>query len=351
MRIFPILILAMAIATPAAAQLRPLVEPPASAAAAQSGGVEVFLLNDGADDLPLSPPATLEAVARDGTPLRLIAVTDSAGIVRAGGFARVRYRLAASDNALAGAAPAPAVAARAAPAETVTIASRGESRAVLDRLRPYEPVYGAFGAGTAGGKLQLSFAARVLGRDDGPRLSFAYTQTMLWALDRPSGPIGPTTYSPEVFVDMPIGDTLLLGGGYAHDSNGGGPGRSIDVNRLFVRATKSFDLGKGWRVDLTPQVWAYVEQRGVAPDLDRYWGYTSLRASIGQTDGLKVSGTLRGNPGTGKAAGELFASYPLATIGLTGIYLFGQGFVGYGETLSTYARHDSHARLGIAFTR
>jgi phospholipase A1 len=354
MRIFPLVIATVSIVAPAAAQLRPLVDPPASAAAAQAGGVEVFLLNEGATDLPAKPPATIDTVAKDGTALRLIAAPDGEQVVRAGGFARVHYRLAAHGVALADATPQAVPVPAAAPSamvETVTFGSRGESRGVLDRLRPYEPVYGAFGAGDSGGKLQLSFAFRALGRDEGPRLSFAYTQTMLWAIDQPSGPIGPTTYSPEVFVDVPLGRSLLIGGGYAHDSNGGASGRSIDVNRLFVRATKTFDLGHGWRADLTPQVWAYVAQQGMAPDLDRYWGYTSLRASIGRQDGIKLAGMLRGNPGTGRGSGELFVSYPLTALGLPGIYLFGQGFTGYGEALSHYDRRDNHARIGIAFTR
>ena len=346
MRMLPFAIVA-SLATPAAAQLRPLVEPPASAAAAQQDGVAVYLVNEGPADLPATGPAELDTTARDGTPLRLIAAPEGAAIVKAGGFARVQYRLAAQGATVA-ATTAPPV--PAAPRETVTLASRGEARGLLDRFAPHEPTYGVFGL-EDGGKLQLSFAFRALGRADGPRLMLAYTQTMLWALDQSSGPIGPTTYSPEAFVDLPLGDSLLLGVGYRHDSNGAGPASSIDVNRLAARVTKSFELGAGWRAALTPQAWFYVGAKGAAPDIDRYWGYGALSGSIGRQDGIKVSAMLRGNPGTGKGAGELFVSYPLGVLGLPGIYLFGQGFSGFGEVLDRYDRRDRHVRIGIAFTR
>lgn len=340
---YPLAALAL-VATPVTAQLRPLVEPPASAAAARDRGVDVYLINEGATDAPATGPAEIETVARDGARLRLIAAPDGEPMVRPGGFARLHYRLAATMPAPAGAAVASVA------GESVTVQSRGVADAVLSRFSPYEPIYGVFDA-KDGGKLQVSFALRAIGAADGPHLSFAYTQNMLWRLDLPSAPIRPTTYSPEVFVEAPVGRTLVVGGGYAHDSNGQGPATSIDANRIFVRATKTLDLGGGWTLGVTPRVWFYVLNRGIAPDLPRYWGYTSLAAAIGRTDGLKVAGMIRGNPGTGKGSGEVFVSYPLTRLGLKGVYLFGQGFTGYGEMLDNYDRSDSHVRLGIALTR
>ena len=348
--------LAGADAGPARRQLRPLVDPPASAAAARDG-VEVFLLNEGTATVPAEGPAEIETVAKDGTRLRLVAAPDEPLTVAPGGFARVRYRLAAAAPSQVAAsdlpAPPPPAPALSAPTETVASSSAGSSSGFLDRFHPYEPVYGAVGLGDAGAKLQLSFDFRLLGHDDGPHLDFAYTQTMFWALDQSSGPFRATNYSPELFVDMPVDATTTIGAGYRHDSNGAGPSRSIDVNRLFARATKSFDLGGDWRFDITPQAWFYFGDQGVAPDLDRYWGYTSLRAAIGRRDGLKLELQGRGNPGTGKGSAEAFLSFPLARIsdGLPQVYLFGQAFTGYGEALTDYNRRATHARLGVAFTR
>lgn len=343
--------LAVALATPAAAQLRPLLDPPASAEAAR-GGVEVYLLNEAARSQTAEGPAEIETIARDGTRLRLVAAPDAPQSVVAGGFVRVHYRLAASEPvALAAAAPhAPPSPTQ---GETVVATSRGGSGAFLDRIHPYAPTYGVFGAGSSGAKLQVSFDARLLGRDDGPRLDFAYTQTIFWAVDRPSGPIRAQGYSPEVFVDVPLDPTLIVGGGYRHDSNGGGVTNSIDVNRFYARATKSFELGHGWKLALHPQVWGYFGNQGIAPDLDRYWGYTALGATLGQRGGWKLAVTGRGNPGTGKGSVEGFLSYPIARIDdrLPHLYLFGQVFSGYGETLVEYNRTVSHARFGIAVTR
>ncbi|WP_086011197.1 phospholipase A [Sphingomonas sp. PAMC 26605] len=346
---------AVACASPAAAQVRPLVDPPASADAARAG-VVVFLLNEGASATPAQGPAEIETVARDGTRLRLVALPAAASSVAAGGFARVRYRLAdAAPVALAATPPdaAPPRAPAAAIGESVVTTSRGGSGAFLDRLHPYAPIYGVFGAGDSGAKLQVSFDFRVLGRDDGPRLDVAYTHTMFWAVDRASTPVRAQGYSPEVFVDVPVSPSLLIGGGFREDSNGGGVTNSIDVNRLYLRAHKTFDLGDRWRLALAPMVWGYFGDQGLAPDLDRYWGYTSLGMTLGQRDGWKLAVTGRGNPGTGKGSAEAFLSYPLVRIDdrLPRLYLFSQFFTGYGETLVEYNRNVSHARFGIALTR
>ena len=343
----------LAVATPSLAQLRPLVDPPASAEVARDG-VTVFLLNETPTAQPALGPAEIETVAADGTKLRLIAAPDEPQTVAAGGFVRVRYRLAASyPVAVASVAPLPQSTAPAAKGETVALTSRGGSGAFLDRLHPYAPTYGVIGAGNSGAKLQVSLDFRLLGHDDGPRLDFAYTQTIFWAVDRPSGPIRAQGYSPELFADVPVTPSLIVGGGYRHDSNGGGVTNSIDVNRYYLRATKTFELGNAWKFAVHPMAWGYFGNQGLAPDLDRYWGYTSLGLTLGQRDGWKFAVTGRGNPGTGKGSAEGFISYPLARLEgrLPHLYLFGQFFSGYGEALIDYNRNVSHARFGIAVTR
>uniref|UniRef100_UPI0035CBCE72 phospholipase A n=1 Tax=uncultured Sphingomonas sp. TaxID=158754 RepID=UPI0035CBCE72 len=350
---------ALTIAAPAAAQLRPLLDPPASSDAARDG-IDVYLLNEGVSAQPAQGPAEIETIARDGTRLRLVAPADAPQSIAAGGFAHVRYHLAVTPGAdpVAVATVAPARASQspapaASPGETVFTSSRGGSAAFLDRLHPYAPTYAAFGAGNSGAKLQFSVDARLLGRDTGPHLDFAYTQTIFWAVDRPSGPIRAQGYSPELFVDVPLDSTLILSGGYRHDSNGGGVTNSIDVNRVYARATKVFDLGHAWKLSLHPQAWFYFGDQGIAPDLQHYWGYTSLGVTVGQRNGVKLAVTGRGTPGAGKASAEAFLSYPLARIDdrLPHLYLFSQFFTGYGETLVDYNRNVSHARFGIALTR
>jgi outer membrane phospholipase A len=175
---------------------------------------------------------------------------------------------------------------------------------------------------------------------------------MYWALDLPSGPFRTTTYSPELFVEQPLDESAHIAIGYRHDSNGRAVGDSIDVNRIYLRAVKRFDLGNGWHAEVAPQGWIYFGPRGLATDLEDYWGYTSLTASIAKDDGLKVAATVRGSFETGRAGTELFVSYPLSRFkGGFGVYLFGQAFHGYGEALSDYNLSDTHARIGIALTR
>lgn len=347
MRLALTLAAASCIASPAAAQLRPVADQPASEAAAQ-GGVDVLFVNDGT--LPADPraPDSLDVTASDGSRLRLVRDDTAASPVPPGGFARLRYRPVAVAQVTPTDEPEAA-----ASRETPILASTGTASAILDRFSPYRPTYGAFGLGDSAAKLQVSFAFQPFatnGALDG--LRFAWTQTMFWRLDIESGPIRSTNYSPEVFYEVPLTPDTIGAVGYAHDSNGRGVNGSIDVNRIYARLAHRFDLGDRWSAEIAPQAWFYVGRQGAAPDLDRYWGYGSLGLTVAQTDGVKLALTARGNPGTGKGAGEVFASYPMARLGGgLGIYLFGQGFTGFGETIDGYFVRDTHARIGIALTR
>lgn len=340
-------------ASPAAAQLRAIPAQPASESEALRG-VEVFLVNEGEAPVSDAGPRALEVTATDGTRLMLERAPGPTRTVQPGGFVKARY----VPVGIAGRAVPPSAAhapAEAPASETTVQSSTGSSSAFIDRFEPHEPVYGVVGAGNAGGKLQVSFAFRPFDADAPLKLGnlrFAYTQTMFWALDLPSGPLSATNYAPEVYADMPLDETTKLALGYRHDSNGGGLLHSVDVNRIFARAEKSFDLGDDWRLDLAPQAWFYIGQTTVTPDLRDYFGYTSLSAAISQPEGLKLSLTGRGSFETGKGGAELFVSYPLTRLGGgVGFYIFGQAFTGYGEALDEYRRNRTRARIGIALTR
>lgn len=340
-------------ATPAAAQLRAVPEQVASEREALRG-VEVFLINETDAPLPAEGPLELEVTATDGTRLVLQRVPGARPIVAPGGFAKARY----VPVSIAGVALPPGKEHPAAPeppeGETTVASSTGSSSALVDRFEPHEPIYGAWAPGDAGAKLQVSFAFRPFAENAPLKLGnlrFAYTQTMFWALDKPSGPFRATTYSPEIYADIPVNDSATVSLGYRHDSNGRGPATSIDVNRVFVRATKSFDLGNAWRLDIAPMAWLYTSTPGIAPDIADYWGYTSLTASIQKADGIKLSLTGRGNFRTRRGAAEMFVSYPLTRVGGLGFYLFGQAFTGYGEALDDWNKRDTHVRLGISLTR
>ena len=352
MRLF-LLALAVSVATPAAAQLRAVPAQPASEAEALRG-VEVFLVNESAASIMDPGPRQIEVTAVDGTRLVLERVPGPTPTIAPGGFAKARYvPVSVAQAAVPPSAQHPAAVIPA--EETVVQSSTGTSAAFVDRFEPHEPIYGVFGTGDAGGKLQVSFAFRPFAEDAPLKLGnlrFAYTQTMFWALREPSGPFRSTNYSPEIYADIPVDETTKVALGWRHDSNGRGALDSVDLNRIFARAEKSFDLGGDWHLDVAPQAWFYVGRLGTAPDVKKYFGYTGLGAAIRQDNGLKLAVTARGNFDTAHGGAELFASYPLAPIGGgIGFYLFGQAFTGYGEALDDYRRNDTHARIGIALTR
>jgi phospholipase A1/A2 len=341
------------VAAPALAQVRAVPAQPASEQTALRG-VEVFLVNEGEAPIADAGPRQIEVTATDGTRLLLERTPGPTATIAPGGFAKARY----VPVGIAGIAVPPAAAhppAEVPQQETVVQSSTGSSSAFVDRFEPHEPIYGAFGLKDAGAKLQLSFAFRPFAEDAPLRLGslrFAYTQTMFWALSEPSGPFRSTNYSPELYADVPVNETTRVALGWRHDSNGGDETDSVDINRLFVRGEKQIDLGGDWRLDLVPQAYVYVGNSGTFHDMKDYFGNAALTAAIGQKDGIKLALTGRGNFDTGRGAGELFVSYPLTRIGGgLGIYLFGQAFTGYGEVLDRYNVNDTHARIGIAFTR
>lgn len=356
MRRWLFLPIALCAATPAAAQLRAVPAQPASEEAALRG-VEVFIVNEGAAPVAAADaPREIEVTATDGTRLILERVPIPARTIAPGEFFKARY----VPVGLAGVAvppsavhPAAEVASETAE-ETTVSSSSGSSAGFLDRFEPHEPIYGVFGLNDSGGKLQVSFAFRPFAEDAPLKLGnlrFAYTQTMFWALDEPSGPFRATTYSPEVYADIPLAEDTKVALGWRHDSNGRGPATSIDVNRIYLGVQKTFDLGSDWKFDLAPRAWLFVGKQGVAPDLADYWGYTGVTAAIRQENGLKLSVTGRGNFETGRGAAEVFVSYPLTRLGGLGFYVFGQAFTGHGEALDDFRVRDTHARIGIALTR
>ncbi len=251
-------------ATPAAAQgLRAVPAQPASEAEALRG-VEVFLVNEGDLAVTDAGPRQIEVTAVDGTRLVLERAPGPLPTVGPHGFAKARY----VPVSVAGRAVPPTeqhAAAEIPQGETVVQSATGSSAAFVDRFEAHEPIYGAFGLKDAGGKLQVSFAFRPFGEKAPLKLGnlrFAYTQTMFWALNRPSGPFRSTNYSPEVYADIPFDDTTKVALGYRHDSNGRGVADSVDLNRVFLRAEKRFDLGGDWHLDVAPQAWFYLGRLG-----------------------------------------------------------------------------------------
>src|SRR3546814_12927960 len=98
-------------------------------------------------------------------------------------------------------------------------------------------------------------------------------------------------------------------------------------------------IGK-YTLSLGPRLSFYVGSLEDNPDIKRYRGNTALFAQIGQDDGLRLTTNTRFNFPSGKGAIDAELSYPLDRIvdSSLNIYVFGQGFAGYGENLLDYDR-------------
>ncbi len=336
--------------------------------------------------------ASLDLPGRAAAPVQLERGDDQADSVTLppSGFARLHYRFTVPPGTGAGpltlrlpGAPAVTIAwggpqlqlaadASSPPAGTppraaedrsprVAAEERGDSFAA--NLSTYEPIYAVYGPGTnSDARLQISFRYQFFGTPDRrtswvDRIMFGYTQRMLWDLGRNSSPFRDVDYMPELYYALPRLATIgswAIGGrfGARHQSNGRSGTASRSVNILYLEPEAKTRIG-GADLVIGPRVWAYVGTRSGNPDIARYRGHAGLFARIGSPGGLQLDASGRLNAGSGKGAAEALVSYPLPRLlgGGPKLYLFGQGFVGYGENLLDYDRHQTRVRAGIGITR
>jgi phospholipase A1 len=241
-------------------------------------------------------------------------------------------------------------------------------------IRLYHPNYGLFGRYTSdvntapyeslldiisdGGdvdsveaKFQLSFKARLWAaeeRDWG--VWFAYTQQNHWQVynDDVSSPFRETNYMPEVIASFRPGMTLgdwhwnQLNVGFTHQSNGRSDPISRSWNRVFVE-------GGIERADfaLLARAWARIEESDEEddnPDITDYMGYGEL-TGIWKRGDSSYTLMVRGNPSTGKGAGQFtWMSRPL----LGPLKAYVQVFSGYGESMIDYDWNQTTVGVGVA---
>jgi outer membrane phospholipase A len=384
---------ALVLASPAAAAVEALI----GSVSAQGGDtvvVDIRFLNTDSAPVDIEPPEQLNAsLARGAEPVALVLqrIGTETATVPAGGFLQVRYRAdiptratavaastatlsLASGSAYAFALPAGgADIATAGPvpstpgevAESFAGASPEPGNAFIGNLSTYEPIYAVYGPGTnSAAKVQLSLKYQlfgVAGSADSERswldgLHFAYTQRLFWDVGKQSSPFRNVDYMPELAYILPrpltVGD-LVIGGqaGVMHQSNGRDGVDSRSLNMIYIQPVATMMLG-GYRLSVGPRLWAFVGDRSDNPDIGRFRGNTGLFAEIGTDGGLRVTTNSRLNPGSGKGAIDVLASYPINRwLPKLNLYLFGQGFVGYGENLLDYNRHQTRLRLGLGFVR
>ncbi len=360
--------------------------------------VEVTALNpsDAAVASPLAQRLTGSLTTNGTTVMALLDRTASAdAMIPPRGFVQARYRLRAPEGAsdgtatlrLTGSDTASALAftitSRPAPADSPRIlasaapnpafnpdppaAKPDAGNAFLGNLSTYTPIYAVYGPGTnSDARIQIGFKYQLFG-DAGAvgegapwvnGIHFGYSQRIFWDLGKKSSPFRNVEYMPELFYLLParpIADGDIAFGaqaGIRHESNGRDGLDSRSVNTLYVQPVATTRLGD-YVLTLGPRLWAYVGSLEDNPAIKRYRGNTGLLAEIGQPDSWRLTTTSRYNFGSGKGSFDAEASYPLNRLFGTSLnlYVFGQGFVGYGENLFDYNRRATRLRIGFGFVR
>jgi len=220
---------------------------------------------------------------------------------------------------------------------------------------PYQPLFDAFDEegefDSVEAKFQLSFKARLWAseeRDVG--VWFGYTQQNQWQVYNTdmSSPFRETNYMPEAFVTFRPGVDLgdwhlnLLNVGFNHQSNGRADPISRSWDRIFVEA----GIERG-NLALLAKAWTRIELGNGEddnPDITDYLGYGEV-TGIWKPGDHSFTATLRGNPATGKGAGQLTWMSP-ALWGPMKAYV--QVFSGYGESMIDYDWNQTTFGVGVA---
>jgi phospholipase A1/A2 len=199
---------------------------------------------------------------------------------------------------------------------------------------------------------QLSFKFRLWTTEDRRWGVWAgYTQQSQWQLYNDTGnasrPFRETNYMPELILSYKPG--LQWGGlqwnlfnlAFNHQSNG----RSDAISRSWNRIIASFgvehqDLG------VMARLWWRIPESSDSddnPTISDYYGWGDLSA-IYKWRGNSFAATIRGNPSTGKGAGQLsWTSAPF--FGPLRGYV--KLFSGYGETLIDYNWNQTTFGIGV----
>jgi phospholipase A1 len=224
---------------------------------------------------------------------------------------------------------------------------------------PFDPLVGG-GIFTPGTELdsteaafQISFKFRLWTTDDRRWGAWAaYTQQSQWQLYNDSGnasrPFRETNYMPELILShkpgLRWGDLQwnLLNVAFNHQSNG----RSDVISRSWNRVIASFGVEQG-NLGVLGRLWYRIPEsndKDDNPTISDYYGWGDLSV-IYKWRGQSLAATVRGNPSTGKGAGQLtWTSAPL----LGPVRGYFKLFSGYGETLIDYNWRQTTIGIGVS---
>ncbi len=200
---------------------------------------------------------------------------------------------------------------------------------------------------------QVSFKFRLWATDDRRwGVWAAYTQQSHWQVYNESGnasrPFRDTNYMPELILSykpaLRWGDLQwnLANLAFNHQSNG----RSDLLSRSWNRVIASFGVENG-NLGIQGRLWYRIpesDNEDNNPTISDYYGWGDLSA-IYKWRGQSLAATIRGNPRTGKGAGQLtWTSAPL----LGPVRGYVKLFSGYGETLIDYNWRQTTIGIGVS---
>jgi len=201
-------------------------------------------------------------------------------------------------------------------------------------------------------KFQISFKKglfkNILDMDD--KLFLAYTQTSWWQTLAPSAPFRETSYTPELFLDIPFKSTKSVLKSYriglVHQSNGK-LNNSRSWNRVYMSGIFHY---KG--IFFEPRVWYRFKENEKKdinhskgddnPDILHYLGYGDMVVSYQYKEHL-FSSTIRKK--------SIQFDWTFNLFGLKDMYGYLQIFSGYGESLIDYNKRVERVGIGFAITR
>lgn len=239
----------------------------------------------------------------------------------------------------------------------------------LTNFSGYDPIYFIYGGNKSDAKFQLSFKYRLIDQKGSiaryapwvSGLHLGYTQTAFWKLSSESSPFSDTIFQPSFFYEKHFEDISFISSnarasiasGIEHQSNGKGGLDSKSLNFFYVEPSITYPIFSDLELDLKLRVLTYAGDLSDNPDIRDFRGNGSVSIGIGDPEALMLKTEIRGSIGTGKGSVAFDVSYPLDKLLYNNLdlYLFGQLYNGYGESLINYNQKDTSVRFGIALHR
>ena len=244
------------------------------------------------------------------------------------------------------------------------------------RFRAHEPIYFLYGCLEPNSKFQISLKYQLFGEDGdidkvvpwASNLFIAYSQTSFWDIGSDSSPFFDSSYRPELLYQLSPRRASWLPGmsrfdyqmGLKHESNGKAGVDSREINSAYLAPIFTFGDDalnnpdpNGFFISFEPRVWMYLTAMTDNADIYKYRGYGELRLVTGWRGGFQTALVGRVGNSWDKGSLEVDLSYPLQKLAVRdlGMYLYGQLFTGYGETLLDYNESRTTFRVGVSLVR